>query len=465
MTNKLFIVFYLFTVLSSAQTIIGVDTLIKNGPIDKRINLVIMGDGYTAAQMTQFITNATTSANYLLNTPPFSNYKKYFNVFAVKIASPQSGITHMGVATDISEPASPTLAVTNNFNTRFDNYNVHRNIYAMNPTVVYAVLAATFPSYDQVIILGNSTEYGGAGGAYAVSSINAASSEIVAHEMGHSFAGLADEYWAGASFAVEKPNMTSGNFTTSVKWAPWLGISAVGIYPYDTFSPANQWFKPHKNCKMQVLNAPFCSVCKQTIIEKIHKLTNLIDDFFPDTSYVYTPTTNGEWFKTFLIKPSPYTLKRTWELNSNIIERNKDSIALQVNLLQEGDNTLMVTVTDTTLLSKDNNHSGLHTYSVVWKLSFSTVGIEKIKPTLEFSVFPNPASDVLNLKYHLHETSETRISIIDLNGTLLKEEKVSRLPAGEHERTIDLSGLQEGSYILALTINNQVINNKFIITK
>lgn len=53
------------------------------------------------------------------------------------------------------------------------------------------------PFYDIALILVNSTKYGGGGGSYAVASINSYSYEIMLHEMGHSIAGLADEYWAG----------------------------------------------------------------------------------------------------------------------------------------------------------------------------------------------------------------------------------------------------------------------------
>ena len=101
MKNKLIIILCSLAGHFFSQTILGVDTLIKSGPIENRINIVIIGDGYTASQMNQFITNATTSENYLLNSSPFNNYKNYFNVFAIKVDSPQSGVSHPGNATDV----------------------------------------------------------------------------------------------------------------------------------------------------------------------------------------------------------------------------------------------------------------------------------------------------------------------------------------------------------------------------
>ena len=435
----------------------------KTGPINQRINLVIMGDGYTTAQLPQFITNATTVSNYLLNTPPFSNYKNYFNVFAIKCQSPQSGVSHPGTATDVTEPASPTLAVTNNFNTRFDNYGVHRLIYSMNPTAVYSVLAGSFPAYDQALILGNSTVYGGAGGGYAVSSIHPSSPEIVAHEMGHSFAGLADEYWAGSG--SEKPNMSANNNTTTVKWSQWIGLNATGVYPYDTVAPGDAWYRPHQNCKMRYLNTPFCSVCRQTIIEKIHSLTNPIDAYTPDNSAPVVYTAATQMFKTRLVKPVPNTLRRRWELNSTPIGSNVDSIPVFANQLYTGNNGLLFTVSDTTVLSKDTAHAVLHSYFVLWNIYYSSVGIGEISTQLEFSMYPNPAAELLNLKYTLMTDGEIGLLVTDMSGKILIREKSRRETAGEYKKEIDVSRLNPGNYILSLKINEKTIQNKFIISK
>jgi len=465
MKSKLLAALCLFLIQLNGQTILSVDTLVKNGPINKRINLVIMGDGYTAAQMPQFITNATTLSNYLLNATPFFAYKKYFNVFAIQCPSPQSGVSHPGNATDVTEPASPVVSVTNNFNTKFDCYGTHRSIYSMNGPAVFAVAAAGFPAYDQIVILGNDTEYGGTGGPYAVSSLNSASPEIVVHEMGHSFANLADEYWAGPQFATEKANMTANNNTGTVKWSQWIGTNSTGIYPYDVTAPANQWYRPHNGCKMRFLNSPFCPVCRQTIIEKIHSITTPIDAYKPDNSAVLTNTTSVEWFKTYLVKPNPNTLKRTWQVNSSVFAKNVDSVAVPSSLFSLGINTVLFTVMDTTGMSRDTAHAGLHSYSVVWNVNFSTVGIKEIKPQMEFSIYPNPASDRMNLDYHLLSEAEVSIAVIDVSGKTVMNERLGKTAAGEYKRTLDLSGLKEGNYTLSLKVNEQVINNQFIIFK
>lgn len=445
--------------------VLGVDTLLKSGPIDKRINLVIIGDGYTSSEISMFIADATTTYSYLLNEPPFNAYKNYFNVFAIKCASPQSGVTHPGTATDVVEPQSPTMTVNNNFNTRFDNYGIHRLIASMNGAAVYNVLVNYFPNYDQVIILGNSVEYGGSGGSFAVSSVHPSSNEIVVHEIGHSFAGLADEYWAGPTYAAEKPNLTANSNTSTIKWAQWLGLNAVGVYPHGTSAPESGWFRPHQNCKMRYLNSPFCSVCKQTIVEKIHSLTSPIDDYMPDNSAPLTIASNVQWFKTWLINPNPNTLRRRWVLNSGNVASNIDSLWLTGTMLNQGINTLQFTATDTTVQSKDINHAANHSYSVVWTINYTSVGIQEIKTEMEYAMYPNPATEQANLEYTLKTDAEVSLSVTDLNGKVLISGKAFKELPGEYKKQIDVKQLAAGNYFLSITINGKTINNKFVITK
>lgn len=463
MKNSSLIIFLMAGLTSFAQ-VLGVDTLIKTGPIDKRINLVFMSDGYTSTEMPQFILDATNTSTYLLSQAPFSNYKNYFNVYAVKVASPQSGITHAGTATDVAEPQSPVMTVTNNFDTKFDNYGIHRLIYAMNPAAVYSVVAQAFPNYDQLVILGNSPEYGGAGGAFAVSSTHSSAQEIVVHEMGHSFAGLADEYFAGPGNAGELPNMTAASNTNNVKWSAWVGQQGVGIYPHDTSPPGSNWFKPHKNCKMEFLNSPFCAVCKQTIVEKIHSLVNPIDAVVPDNSITLVPANDSLWFKGVFVKPIPNTLKTIWDVNSGQIAVNKDSVMIPDFWLMQGGNMVTLTVKDTTILSKDTAHVTQHIYSASWLVSYSTVGMKEVKALVQLSIFPNPTQDFLTIDYQLNEAAEVSWCVSDMSGKVVLQEAPTKAKADHYSKKLDLRSLSKGNYIVSLKLNQHTINHTIILS-
>ncbi len=463
---KTILLFLLVAVsLSGKAQTFNVDTLQYSGNPNKRINLVFVADGYTTANLTQFKNDAVTMSNYLLNSSPYSFYKNYFNVFIINVNSTQAGASHPGTATDVTEPVIPVVSINNYFGSSFDSYSIHRLLVPTNYSGLSNVLAANTPTYDQVIVIVNSTEYGGSGGTYATTSINSSSSEIMVHEMGHSFAGLADEYWAGPSYAMEKPNMTATSNTTTVKWSPWVGINSIGVYAHGTTSPQSLWFRPHQNCKMRYLGVPFCSVCQEAIIEKIHSLTNPIDSFIPANTGTVTAPLTPLLFKSFLLKPAPNTLKSTWSLNSTTIASNKDSVSINNASFNTGNNTVSITVIDTNTFSKSATHPSLHTFSVVWTVTKTLNGIINYANILQLSTFPNPVTDVLSIKYTLQKESDVEFEIRTAEGKKMASVKEKNQTTGEHEQKIDLNNLANGTYFLQCVIDKKVILNKILVTK
>src|SRR4051794_26550661 len=72
-----------------AQTI---TTVINNGPSSNRIDIVIIGDGYTTADLGKYATDVQTFVLDIFQQQPFSEYKSYFNVHRVDAFSAESGI-------------------------------------------------------------------------------------------------------------------------------------------------------------------------------------------------------------------------------------------------------------------------------------------------------------------------------------------------------------------------------------
>lgn len=215
--KKLLFLFLISLNQFSYAQVFDVDTLLWSGPSVNRINLVILGDGYQSSELSKFISNSNKFTNVLFSETPYQEYKNYFNVFAIKVASNESGASHPGTAPDVVEPAHPISTVDNYFGSAFDAYNIHRLLVAKNTFAINNVLAMNFPTYDQVIMLVNSPYYGGSGGKVAVASLEANSDKIALHELGHSFANIADEYYAGDVYAKEKINMTRETNPDSVK--------------------------------------------------------------------------------------------------------------------------------------------------------------------------------------------------------------------------------------------------------
>ena len=63
------------------------------GPPTERLNLLVFGDGYTAAEMPKFRADVDRLLNIQWSIEPFKSYRSYFNVYMIEVESPVSGIS------------------------------------------------------------------------------------------------------------------------------------------------------------------------------------------------------------------------------------------------------------------------------------------------------------------------------------------------------------------------------------
>lgn len=460
------ILFQSALLFASRAQVFQVDTLRYNGHPDKYINFVILGDGYTAAEQDKLITDATGLADYLLNQPPWSNYAGYFNVFAIRVISAQSGTKHPNTSADCSA-AFPQVPVSNPdtyLGCSFDSYGIHRLVVANKTINVVNVLAANFPNYDQVLLLANSPYYGGAGGTFATSTTHTASTEIAAHEIGHSFADLADEYYAGDIYALEKPNMTQQNNPAQVKWKNWVGTGGVGVFQHCCGGNSAQWYKPHNNCKMQALGQPYCPVCREAIIETIHALVDPVAAYSPLTSVVNAPEQFLPFRLTELIKPAPNTLKIVWNLDGTVIASNADSVWIDQNMLANGLHALTVSVVDTSALLRVDNHATLHISLVSWTIDKTTSGIRVKDSAYEIAcaVYPNPADE--RLQFSIVSESGGRVSfrVLSSDGKTAIPATSTALIDGKYAGSLDISSLAPGAYTLVFQLDSMAFSRVFV---
>ncbi|NIF07880.1 T9SS type A sorting domain-containing protein [Chryseobacterium sp. Tr-659] len=428
--------------------------LLQSGDNSKRVIIAVLGDGFTAAQQTAFTTSAQATINYLFTKSPYTEYKNYFNAYAVKVVSTESGVKHPGTATDVTEPVIPVSNPNNYLGSSFD-VGVHRCIYSNTTNKVGQVLAANVPDYDITYVLGNSTEYGGCGGAYAFASLNNSSNEIVVHELGHSFGKLADEYWfAGTG---ESANKTQNSNPATIKWKNWVGVNNVGIYSH---AESPTWFRPHQSCEMRYLNQQFCSVCKEAIIEKIHSLVSPVDSFVPanntsvDAAADVTFTVNE-------ILPVPNTLINSWTLNGTALAATGNSVTISPSQLNTGNNTLNFSVVDDNPLLKVDNHSTLHVTNVSWTLNKSTLKLSEVKAEeRRFSIYPNPTIGEFYVKGKKDFSKDVKVEIYDASGKLIPGRFDLKDPAAIR---VDIKDFPSGTYLLNVIENkNLIISQKII---
>lgn len=469
MKIKLFVLLIVFLCHGAIAQQFPVTKILDNGDPENRINLVFLSDGYKANELDQYIEDVKKVMNDIFAQTPFKEYKSYFNVMAIRVPSNQSGASHSQSTTDADCGPVPKATVDNYFGSAFDTSGIHRLLFPKNLSAVVTVLAANFPLYDQAFILVNSPYYGGSGGSFATASTDPSSSEVSIHEIGHSFASLADEYWAGDGYAAERANLTKENDPAKVKWKKWLTVDGVGIYNH---AENTAWYRPHQNCKMRFLNVPFCRVCRETFTERIHVFVKPLLGYTPSSSTVELEegTLN---FSLDILKPVPNTIRITWKKNETAIasSKNKEAMILQASALQEGDNVIEAQVMDTTQLSRSDSHLSSHVYTVTWtirKNNVTDVEVTSAVSEYEIDIYPNPVAEWLNVSYSLPRTSQVTVRVIDSAGKIVRSFAHEQQLPGKHEYRInhpELNMDKPGIYYLTIDINGVQITERLISTK
>ena len=87
-------------------------------------------------------------------------------------------------------------------------------------------------------------------------------------------------------------------------------------------------------------------------------------------------------------------------------------------------------------------------------------GIESKKSNRKIRVFPNPTKGLLTIDVEDINTNFINVYIYNSSGVLIRTIKKSSYPIN-----IDMDHFPSGLYFFSLHINNEVINDKFIITK
>jgi hypothetical protein len=208
-------------------------TIMENGPAEKKVDLVVLGDGYTKEEMAKFRKDAKRLIAALFSVEPYKSRQADFNVRAVETPSPMSGVSrpHPGVFKRTPLSVHYSSFDSERYALTYDNRRV-RDIASAVP-------------YEFMIILINERTYGGGGiyKLYATSAVdNAFSDYLIIHEFGHHFAGLADEYYTSqVSYEVDskvtvepwESNITALLDKDNFKWKDLLKPGTPVPTPWD----------------------------------------------------------------------------------------------------------------------------------------------------------------------------------------------------------------------------------------
>ncbi|GEM_PF-559164 len=323
-----------------------------------RVDLVMVGDGYTSGEQGQFQQDAAVMTVSFFNHEPFTTYQNYFAVYMVTVVSNDSGVDN-----DPNQGINKDTALDMGFWCS----GIER-LLCVNVGKAYSY-ANNAPDVDQVIALANSSKYGGAG--YTSSNLatssgqNGSSSEVVVHELGHSFGNLADEYdygggttWTGGE--VPEPNVSILDATAmanaGTKWADWLGVTQPtfdGLV--STYEGARYYqkgiYRPTYNSLMRALNRPFNLPSVESLLIELYKIVSPIDGS-SDESSIYDGSEVLFVQPVMLVGGAPLSVQ--WHLDGAAIpgESGTQLDLSQLNLSPCG-HTVQAVVVDPTTWVRD----------------------------------------------------------------------------------------------------------------
>lgn len=205
-------------------------TIQKAGEPENKVDFLILGDGYTAAEAKKFEADARRMTEVLFATSPFKENRRQFNVWAMAPPAAESGVSRPSTGIYRDSPIGAT----------YDAFGSERYVLTFDNRALRRT--AQFAPYEFIEILVNNRTYGGGGifNLYStVSSDNAFANYVFVHEFGHHFAGLADEYYtssvayAPAADRVEpwEANVTALLDVSTLKWrhlvSPFANVTAI----------------------------------------------------------------------------------------------------------------------------------------------------------------------------------------------------------------------------------------------
>lgn len=333
------------------------------GDPSERFNLVILGDGYTDADMPEFRAHVAEHLNDLWTIEPFKSYRSYFNVYAVETPSRDSGVS---CDPEVSSARKDTpLGMAFWSGCREDGI---QRLLVMDQGAAerYADLVpGTSDGNRQILALANSDTYGGAGGTYATASGgNAMSALIAPHELGHSLGGLQDEYdyyyrgVPGGTYEGPEPESAHHTLLTEremlaqkKKWWRWLGEPSesggvIGRHEGGLYSGKGVW-RPSEHSLMKTLGYYFDQVARERMTQRISAKVDLIQGHAPTDAAV-----GGDrvlWVET--LHPVDHRLSITWTVDGRVVGRGPDLDLAK--LKRKGTYTVKVTVTDPTEFVRD----------------------------------------------------------------------------------------------------------------
>ena len=361
-----------------------VETIINNGSSANRVDIVILGDGYTSSQMEKYRNDVQNAMTQFFNNEPFHEYRNFFNVHRIDVVSSQSGADHPERASFVNTALDATY-----------NCSGIQRLICVNNGKVFTILGNSLNPSQRDIVIGivNDPEYGGSGGSVAVTSTNVEVIELILHELGHSFGLLADEYGGppppacNDTIEPSAANATKANERSLIKWNQWIDASTPiptlstiqgvpGLYVGAVYCDAGL-YRPTAGSKMRFLGRPYEQINTEQLIRRIYNFVSPIDGNTPTVADITLTTAQSQFFSVTTQVTLSNTIRVDWFLDGVF---QSTGTGFTINNLISGPHVVDAVVKDNTPLVRKDTGNVLSETSR-WNLTVNPVPTPTPTPT------------------------------------------------------------------------------------
>jgi hypothetical protein len=298
------------------NALLGWADLERNGPSANRVDVVIMGDGYTLGSLKKsFHSRAEEMVEAFDREDVLREYRPYFNFVRAAVVSADDGVDGYGREYDTALDAY----VTSTTASRFSAVKAKKVEFYLDQ----------LPSHDGVAIAIIRDETRGApSGRVATVGGGKVDPDAVVHAWGHAFAGLGDEFSDNTDRHIfdpgERPNVSLTE--SPVPWQHWIDAkhASVGVYSGAAGRAKGAWRPVGGNCVMES-GRDFCPVCREALVLAIYGVVDGIDGATPpphdyasdeilEPALVPTATSRFESFRFEVrtMRPESHALEVSW---------------------------------------------------------------------------------------------------------------------------------------------------------
>lgn len=395
MNTKLALFFFICLSLTTTAGAATVTSVLSSGDPDNRVDIAILSEGYTEAESGKYASDVNALIDsFFSKASVFVEYKSYFNVKRIFVASAESGASHLEL--------TPTVVRNTAFGAYYGCQGIDRLICVDFNKVILAVDAALpINQRDYIMVLVNDPVFGGSGGYISVSSTNTEVVDVMLHEFGHTHGLLADEYTYGPPacglFEPSAANATMQTARAQIKWSAWIdGLTPIPTFSTQTGVPGlyqgamyceSGMYRPTSSSKMRSLGSPFEQVNDEQMVRRLYNYISTIDAFSPTESELSVPKGVSQTFTITPMLPAQHALSVSWIVD-DLTVASGNSFTLNTGLLTTASHRVQAVVRDSSVWVRSDPLS-LTTDSHTWTVQVSELNDSTMSVSPNALVFGN----------------------------------------------------------------------------